>query len=698
MKKILSISLSLVFIAQLAQAQNFDRSIRPKAGPAPTINMGDAQSFTLPNGLRVFVVENHKLPSVSYQIDLDITPNLQGTSVGYQDMVGELMSSGTKLKSKDEFNKQVDALGGSISASSSGVYATSLTKQQDKLLALMSEMILQPKFTQAELEKLKTQSMSGLATQKDDPQAMSSNMIKSLIYGKGHAYGEVMTESTVKNITLDKCVKYYNTYYKPNAAFMAVVGDVTLEEAKALVTKYFGAWQKGIIPATKYTVPKNNNGTRVAVVNKTGAVQSVLNVTYPIALKTGTAEVLKARVANAILGGGSGGRLFQNLREGHGWTYGSYSSIDDDKYENSGTFSATAECQTESTDSSANAIIMEMNRMRNELVDTKTLENIKTNMAGKFALGLEDPKTLARYAINIQKYKMDPSYYKNYLKNLSAITANDVQDISKKYINPNNAIITVAGDKNEIAKKLAPLAASGKVEMYNMYGQPEVESAKSTASANLKAEDVIGAYAAAVGGFEKWVAIQDVTTKMELEAGPGQVLNVVEIKKAPSKYFQELTAQGQSFQKKVFDGTKGKESGMQGARDFDANDVAEMKEESFFLGEAAFLTPGYKLSMAGVEKLDGKDAYVVKVTKPNGKSEMYYYDVASKLKVKSSKSLEMGGQKATMTFTYSNYQLVKNGMKFPFTITQSVGPQKFNIAVKSIEINTGVADSVFEVK
>jgi zinc protease len=697
MKKIFSISiLSLATLSLFAQ--NFDRSIRPKAGAAPIINMADAQTFTMPNGLKVFVVENHKLPTVSFQIDIDANAALQGNAAGYKDMIGELLGTGTKTKSSEVFNKQLDALGGTLNASSDGIYGSCLTKKQNELMALLSEMILTPNFTQKELDKIKTKTISGLANTKDDPGAMGTNLVQSLIYGKGHPYGEIPTEITVKNITLDMCKKYYDTYFKPNVAYMAVVGDINVEQAKALVTKYLGSWKTGVIPVAKYTTPKNNTGAVVAIVNKSGAVQSNVNITYPINLKNGTQELIKARVANNILGGGMDGRLFQNLRETHGWTYGSYSSMDADKLENSGTFSATAECQTESTDSSVAAILAEMKRMRTELVDAKQVEDIKTNMAGKFALSLEDPKTLARYAINIQKFKMPSDYYKNYLKNLSAVTPTDVMEISKKYITPDAAYITIAGDKNEVASKLGKFAASGKVDYYNMYGQVEKEVAKVAMPVNLKGIDVVNNYIDAVGGLQNWLSIKDITTKMEMEAGPGQILNLTEIKKAPNKYFSELAGNGMVFQKKVFDGIKGKESGMQGEKNMEAEDIADMKDEANFLGEAAFTQTGYKVDLKGTEVIDGKDAYVVKVTDAKGKAKMYYYDVASKLKVKSSEEIEMApGKKMVMTTSFSNFQIVKGGLKMPYNIKQAAGPQVFNLVVKSVEMNTGVEDKVFDV-
>jgi zinc protease len=696
MKKIFAIALYIITTAQLT-AQNFDRSVRPKPGAAPVINIADAQTFSLPNGLKVFVVENHKIPSVSYQIDLDVTPAMQGAAVGYQDMIGELLMSGTQLKSKNEFNKQLDALGGTLNASKSGIFASCLSKRQDAMLALMSEMILKPKFTQIELDKLKTQTMSGLASNKDDPKVMSDNIASKLLFGNAHGFGEITTEATVKAITLDMCKKYYSTYYRPNVSYMAVVGDITVEQAKVLVTKYFSTWQKGIVPQAKYVTPKNNVMPRVAIVNKSGAVQSVVNVTHTVNLKPGTMDNLKARVANSILGGGSGGRLFQNLREKHGWTYGSYSSINAEKLENAGSFSATAECTTEATDSSVGAIISEMKRMSTELVETKLLEDIKSNIAGNFALGLEDPKTLARYAINIEKYKMDKNFYRNYLKNLESISANDVLEISKKYINPNIVNITIAGDKSEVASKVAKFAGSGKSEIYNMYGIIEKDVAKVSLPANLKGIDIINNYISAVGGLDNWINIKDITTTMQLEAGPGQMLDMVEMKKAPNKFVSELKAGEQVFQKKIFNGVKGKENNMGQEKEFGPDEIAEMAEEASFLGEVAFLNKEFKLELKGVEKVEGKDAYVVKVTSPKGKSKMYYYDVATKLKVKSSEEVEIGpGKKATVSSLFSNYQTVKGGMKLPYDIKQLAGPNVFKIKVKSFELNTGLDDKLFE--
>ena len=203
------------------------------------------------------------------------------------------------------------------------------------------------------------------------------------------------------------------------------------------------------------------------MVNKSGAVQSVVDVTYPIDMKQGHPDEIKLKVANGILGGGSSGRLFQSLREKHAWTYGSYSSFRSDELPGAGSFSATSNSTTNATDSSVAEILKEMNRLRSEPVSQEELDGYKNYMAGTFALGLEDPRTLARYAINERKFNMPKDYYRNYLKNVEAVTAKDVMEVSNKYITPGVATITVAGDKKQVVDKLKQF---GPVTVYDLYG------------------------------------------------------------------------------------------------------------------------------------------------------------------------------------------------------------------------------------
>ena len=218
MKKILfSITALIIFTSAFAQKgdKKLDRTIRPTAAPAPGIKLGDIQSFELPNGLKVFVVENHKQATVAYSIALDIKPAMEGDAVGTANITSELMTSGTKNKTKDQLDNDIDFIGATLSANPKGLYGASLKKQQTKLLELMSEVLLNPNFKQEELDKIKTQTLSGLAQQKDDPDAISENVKSVLNFGKDHPYGELTTEESVSKITLEKCNNYYQTYSNP---------------------------------------------------------------------------------------------------------------------------------------------------------------------------------------------------------------------------------------------------------------------------------------------------------------------------------------------------------------------------------------------------------------------------------------------------------------------------------------------------
>src|SRR5690606_18478101 len=202
--------------------------------------------------IKGFVVEDHKVPTIAFSIQLDVQPEPEGAKVGVSQFVGELITAGTQKRSKDQFDKEVDQIGASLAASSSSMYGYSLTKFQNQLLDLMSDALLNASFQQTELDKLKKQTLSGLESNKNEPDAMLQNVASVLNYSNAHPYGEVMTEATVNNIQLADCKAYYQKYFHPNVAYMAIVGDITVAEAKALVNKYFGTWEKGAVEKANY--------------------------------------------------------------------------------------------------------------------------------------------------------------------------------------------------------------------------------------------------------------------------------------------------------------------------------------------------------------------------------------------------------------------------------------------------------------
>lgn len=670
------------------------RSQAPTPAPAPKIQINDPETFTLDNGLQVVVVENHKIPRVSFQLLLDNDPMLEGEFAGAASMAGQMLTKGTTTRTKAQLDEEIDFIGARLSTNDNGLFAASLTKHVPTLLELMADVVLNPAFPSDELDKMKKQQLSALASDKDSPDAIARNVASVLRYGKDHPYGELTTEGTVENITLQKCKEYYNTYFKPNVAYMAVVGDITAAEAKEQLNKYLGDWKKGNVPAHSYDTPTQPDGTQMAFVNKDGSVQSVISVTYPVDLKPGSADAIPASVMNSILGGGVfSGRLMQNLREDKAYTYGARSSLRRDKLV--GRFSAGASVRNEVTDSSVVEFMKELNIMRDTDADQKDLDLVLNSMTGSFARSLERPETLARFALNTIRYNLPKDYYATYLEKLNAVTVADVRAMAEKYIKPENAYILVVGNQDEVAGKLGQFAASGQVDFYDTEGNP-IENVEMPM--NVNATTIINKFVEATGGKAAYDARKDYTIKRSMSMS-GMSLEMTEMHKAPNMLKVNVMMGPQVAQSIIFDGTKGKSTGMGGAKMMEGEELEKMKYEAMMNPEAQYEKMGAILELKGMETINGSDAYKIKVTLPDGTTKTEFYDEESGLKVRETTTEDAGPMGTmTVTSTFEDYQKVDGGILIPYTITQTAGPQNFTMKITDYKANTGISDDEFKVE
>ena len=693
MKKIFLFLFAGILLTFTLSAQ-LDRSQPPKPGPAPTVNIGDYNMFTLSNGLKVIVVENHKTPVISWQLSLDIDPVMENEAKGYVDMAGQLMRSGTKNRTKQEIDEEIDFIGASLNTFSTGIYASSLTRHKDKLLDLMSDVLLNPVFPEDELDKMVEQSISALAANENDANFMVDNLITSVVYGDEHPYGEVVTKASLENITRDHVANYYNTYFKPNTAYLVIVGDITTKEAKKLTKKYFKTWKKGNVPSATYPNPQAPAENTVAFANRDGAVQSVLAVSYPIEMQPGAPDAIKASVMNSVLGGGVfSGRLMQNLREDKAYTYGARSSLSSDKVV--GRFTARTEVGNNVTDSALVEILYEMDRMVNEPVDSESLELVKNFMNGSFARSLESPRTIASFALNIERYNLPKDYYKTYLERLAAVTTEDVTAMAQKYIKPENAWILVGGNKGEVAPKLARFSAGNEVLFFDVYGR-KVESSGAVIPEGMTAEKVVEGYIKAIGGAEKLKAVTDQKMKMSTEM-QGMVIEMESVQKAPDKVLITVSMGGNVMQKQVFDGERGMATAMGQSTELTGSQLDEMRLQAKMFPELDYANGEYQLELLEVEDLGGQPAYKLQVTNPSGTSVTEFYDVASGLKVRTLTTQETQMGPMTISANYDDYRDV-DGIKIPFALKQQTGPQAMDMKVVSVELNSGVSDDVFKVE
>ena len=681
MKKI-TISFVLSFLVAFVSFAQVDRSQFPKSGPAPEIKIGEAETFTLDNGLKVFVVKNDKLPRVSFTLVLERDPLLEGDKAGLTGFVGEMMTAGTTTRTKDQLDQEIDFIGASLSASSTSMFASSLKKHQDKVLELMADVLYNPVFPQEEMDKLKKQTLTGLAQSKDNPNAISSRLTGMMVYGKDHPYGEVATEETINNITVEDVKKYYETFFKPNIAYLAIVGDMDKAEAEKVVKKYFASWKPGDVPTFTYEKPKRPESDIVGLVDRSSSVQTIINIVQPVELQVGDEDYISSRLVNQILGGGSSSRLFMNLREDKGYTYGAYSSISPDKL--IGRISANASVRTEVTDSAVVQFIYELDRLVKGGVTEEELAMAKSNLTGSFGRSLESPATIANFALNTERYNLPKDYYATYLQKLNSFTVEDINKTAADLIQPDKMYITAVGNGSEIKDKLAQF---GEVRMYDNMGNPAKEIEMTDAS--MTAEKVIDNYLGAIGGEAAAQAIKSAKVVMKADV-MGNALEIeLNFDDANMRFGQKTKMMGNVVQSSTIMDGKGVTSA--GGQTIEMNDeqLEEAKMSAFFIPEAHYTAMGYSLALDGIKDVDGTPAYKVIISNPSGAKVTNYYAVDSGLKIKNE------NEKAGDTY-YSDYQ-EKSGVLIPmvWTIKSPMIPVPVEAKVSSLEINPSLTESDF---
>ncbi len=687
----LSLVLAVSVLANAAFAQ-LDRSQMPKPAPAPEIQIPEAKTFTLENGLKVFVVENHKLPKVTFNFIFDYPPVKEGELAGLSYVTGDLIGTATETKNKDEIDETVDFIGADLYASASSVYGSVLSKYKEDFVKILSDVLINAKFKEDELAKVKKRTISGIKTGEKNPNTIADHALKAMLYGKDSPYGEIATQESIEKISLSDCEKFYRENIMPNAAYLAIVGDINFDEAKTLVEKYFAQWQKGVKPGRKFKSKRPPLIRKVALVDRDEAVQSVIHIAYPVKLKHNAPDRIAATIMNEIFGGNFMSHLNMNLREKHGYTYGARAKLNADEY--MGEFDASCEARTEVTDSAITEFLYEMKRMRNGEITDDEIEAIKKYKIGQFARALEDPLTVARFAINIERYDLPKDYYKNYLKNIEAVTKDDIKKAAKKYINPDKAYVIVVGNGNEIKDKIKRFSLNGKIIYLDVYGN-EIDPAAKNLKEEITAEQIVEKYLEAVGGKEKLQSVKDLYVEMK-----GKIMNfditLTIAQKEPNKFYSNMDA-GVMQQITKFDGKKGVSTAMGQTKEMDEKEIEAMKARAEIFPLANYEKNGLKLELAGVENVNGKNAYKIKITFPNGDKKTYYFDKETGLKIKETELKETPQGQMTFATELGEYKDF-GGIKYPTKISQSVGGQLIELEVKSVKINSGLSDDLFKVE
>jgi len=444
----------------LAFAQKPDRAAPPPVGPPPSFTMAPVQHFTLSNGLPVVLLEKHQVPLV--QMNLVIKSGAvdePAGKTGVASLVAAMLTDGAGARDALAFADAVDYLGASLEGES-GLHTSSVSlnvpvTKLDTALALMADAALRPAFPEEELKRHQKERLNQLLSWRDEARAQASIMFARTLYGKDHPYGrtQIGDEKAIRGVMVTDLRNYHGTYYRPNNAVMVVVGDVTETMLRPRLEAAFGGWQKGTVPVNSLPAAAQVQKRTVTLVDKPGAPQSEIRIGC-IGVPRMTDDYYALMVMNTILGGSFTSRLNQNLRETHGYTYGAGSRFDFRK--SAGPFLASSAVHTAITDSALMQFFKELNGMRQPITQSD-VDRAKNYVALGFPADFQTVGSIAAKIEEMVIYNLPDDYFNNYIRNILAVTKEDVVRVAKKYLDPERMAVVLVGDRKAIEAKVGAM-------------------------------------------------------------------------------------------------------------------------------------------------------------------------------------------------------------------------------------------------
>jgi predicted Zn-dependent peptidase len=458
----------------LAQA-----SPRGKAAPAKTVErkhrapvnkeilrvrLPRPQEVKLENGLSVLVLEHHKLPVVNFALWIKTGALTDPKELpGLAKFTAEMLREGTTHRSSTQLANDVDEIGASLGATAeygasiSTVNASGLVENVERILELMSDMVLNPTFPGDELEKYKTRQLAALEQQRSLPAFVAREKLFQVLYRDFPAAIVSTTPGAVAAVTTAHLQQSHSRYYVPSNALLGVVGDLAPERAVELIRKYFGGWKDHAVEQPSVGTVPAPAPAKVYLVDRPDSVQTNI-VAGNYAVRRADPEFIPLTVMNRILGGGPSARLFLNLREEKGYTYGVYSDFDADIYR--GPWIVNTEVQTAVTDGALRELMAEFKRIRERRVPQAELDEARRAIVAGFALSLEQPATLLESWMLVKYYNLAPDYWDRYTQEVAKVNAEAVQQAAQKFVDLEHLQIVCVGNGKQIKdvlKKYGPL-------------------------------------------------------------------------------------------------------------------------------------------------------------------------------------------------------------------------------------------------
>ena len=698
-KKVIVLSMLVLSSSLIGQ---IDRSM-PEAGPAPEIEFKEPYTTKLSNNLTLMVVVNDKLPTASATLIIDNPPILEGDKSGVKGLVTSNMGKGNKFQSKDEFIEEKDFMGSFISYNSSGGSISSLSRYFERTMTMFAQGALYPIFSDEEFEKEKTKLTEALKIDEKNAASIARRVENIVAYKKDHPTSEYTTEASVSNINITDIEKFYKSYFKPNNAYLVVIGDVNLEGTIALSKKLFEDWKYsdeldkmfGEGSINDFEDPEVSEKTTIHIVDVPNATNVEISFQNIIDRKTSDTDYFSGTVANRVLGAGPESRLFSVIREEKGFAYGAYSGLPTSSKTKT-KFVARTTVRTEVADSAIVEMHNQLKIMRDNPITDEELSNVKSGYFGEFAMSIENPITIANQALSIRSENLPEDFYKTFLSNLNTVSKDDVMQSSKKFFLIDNAQIVVTGKINDILDNLESIYLDENridVIYHDAFGEI-IEKPDYSVDASVSVENIINKYIDLIGGKDKLEKVESIESNGNANInmqGQSFVLEFYSLKNNQNQSLNTITAGGMVVQRSVFNRYQGYNE-VNGQR----MPLTDSELEQAIINSALFSELNYDFStieLIGTAIVDNQKAYQIKITE--NKTE--YYSIESGLKIKEVEIQETEGNQVVQETTIKDYNEV-DGVLIPSEINlvaPGTPPDGFTIKFNRIKLNVKTSDSDF---
>ena len=697
-----AIVLSMLVLSSSLIGQ-IDRSM-PEPGPAPEIEFKEPYTTKLSNNLTLMVVVNDKLPTASATLIIDNPPILEGDKSGVKDLVTSNMGKGNKFQSKDEFIEEKDFMGSFISYNSSGGSISSLSRYFERTMTMFAQGALYPVFSDEEFEKEKTKLTEALKIDEKNAASIARRVENIVAFKQGHPRSEYTTEASVSSIGITDIENFYKNYFKPNNAYLVVIGDVNLEETISLSKELFENWEYsaelenmfGEGSVNDFVDPDVSAKTTIHIVDVPNSTNVEISFQNVIDRKTSDTDYFSGTVANRVLGAGPESRLFTVIREEKGYAYGAYSGLPTSSKSKT-KFVGRTTVRSEVADSAIVEMHNQLKIMRDSPITDEELSNVKSGYFGEFAMSIENPITIANQALSIRSENLPEDFYKTFLSNLNKVSKDDVIESSKKFFLIDNAQIVVTGKINEIIDNLENIYLDDdKIDVvyHDEFGNI-TEKPDYSVDENVSVESIVTNYIDLIGGKDKLEKVESIEIKGNANLnmqGQSFVLEFYSLKNNQNQSLSTVTAGGMVVQKSVFNKYQGYNE-VNGQR----MPLTDSELEQAIINSALFSELNYDFSaieLIGTSNVDDQKVYEIKIT--DNKTE--YYSIESGLKLKEVETTEVEGNIISVETTIKEYEEV-DGIMIPSEINQITPglpiPGGITINFNTIKLNVKTSDSDF---